>query len=67
VVDLFGGSGSTLIACARQKRRARLMEIDPRYVDVTLSRWQRLFGKEATLEHGGTFSQVAGQRLKAAA
>jgi DNA modification methylase len=50
VVDLFGGSGSTLIGCERQKRKARLMEIDPRYVDVIISRWQGYCGQEAILE-----------------
>ena len=42
VVDLFGGSGSTLIGCHKRGRGARLMEIDPRYVDVAVQRWQEL-------------------------
>jgi DNA modification methylase len=64
VVDLFGGSGSTLIACERCNRKARLMEIDPRYVDVVVRRWQEYTGKEATLnEDGRTFDAVAEQRL----
>jgi DNA modification methylase len=68
VVDLFGGSGSTLIACERQKRKARLMEIDPRYVDVIISRWQGYCGKEAILEDDGrTYRELAAERLKAAA
>src|SRR6202158_2501344 len=45
VLDLFGGSGSTLIACERQGRRARLMEIDPRYCDVIVRRWEAFTGK----------------------
>ena len=41
VLDLFGGSGTTLIACAQTKRTARLMELDPRYCDVIRRRWTR--------------------------
>ena len=40
VVDLFGGSGSTLIGCERLGRKARLMELDPKYGDVIVRRWQ---------------------------
>lgn len=47
VLDCFGGSGSTLLACERAKRRARLIEIDPDYCDVTLYRWEKLTGKKA--------------------
>lgn len=47
VVDLFGGSGSTLIACEQMKRKARLMELDPKYVDVIILRWERLTGQKA--------------------
>lgn len=53
VLDLFGGSGSTLIACQRLKRRARLLELEPRYCDVIVRRWQDFTGKEATLERTG--------------
>jgi DNA modification methylase len=68
VVDLFGGSGSTLMACEQQRRKARLMEIDPRYVDVIVSRWQRYSGKEAILKGDGrTFAQVAAERCQVAA
>lgn len=45
VLDLFGGSGSTLIAAEQTGRRARLIELDPRYVDVIVRRWQRLTGR----------------------
>lgn len=63
VLDLFGGSGSTLIACERTKRVARLMELDPRYVDVIVRRWQDLTGKKARLESDGrTFAEVEAQR-----
>ena len=46
VLDLFGGSGSTLIACEQLGRKARLMELDPKYVDVIVKRWQKLTGLE---------------------
>jgi len=45
VADLFGGSGSTLIGCERRSRKARLMEIDPKYVDCIVRRWQQYTGK----------------------
>jgi DNA modification methylase len=47
VLDLFGGSGSTLIAAERMGRKARLLELDPRYVDVIATRWQQFTGKVA--------------------
>jgi DNA modification methylase len=49
VLDLFGGSGTTLIAAERTGRSARLMELDPRYVDVIVARWQNLTGAQAIL------------------
>lgn len=49
VLDLFGGSGSTLIACEQLGRQARLMEIDPHYCDVIITRWETLTGKQARL------------------
>src|SRR6266853_2851996 len=68
VADLFGGSGSTLIGCERRGRHARLMEIDPKYCDVIVQRWQEFTGKQATCEnaHGATFEHVReGRRLEA--
>ena len=47
VLDLFGGSGTTLIAAERTGRSARLMELDPKYVDVIILRWQQLTGGQA--------------------
>jgi len=47
VLDLFGGSGSTLIACEQTQRKARLMELDEKYVDVIVRRWQNYTGKKA--------------------
>ena len=49
VLDLFGGSGTTLIACEQNGRKARLMELDPHYCDVILKRWENLTEKEAVL------------------
>ena len=63
VFDPFGGSGSTLIACEKTGREARLMELDPKYCDVIVRRWQAFTGKQATLESSGaTFEQVAADR-----
>ena len=63
IVDLFGGSGSTLIGCERWERRARLMEIDPRYADVVVRRYQEYSGKSAVLDGDGrTFEEVARER-----
>jgi DNA modification methylase len=50
VLDCFGGSGSTLIAAEKAGRHARLMELDPKYVDVIVKRWQDWTGKQATRE-----------------
>jgi DNA modification methylase len=53
VVDLFGGSGSTLIACEKTGRINRSMELDPKYCDVIVQRWQEFTGQTATLEETG--------------
>jgi DNA modification methylase len=59
VLDPFGGSGTTLIAAERSGRRARLVELDPKYVDVIVQRWQNLTGTNAThAETGGTFRDM---------
>ncbi len=49
ILDLFGGSGSTLIACEKVNRHARLMELDPKYCDVIVKRWEDFTGKKAVL------------------
>ena len=49
VLDLFGGSGTTMIACEQNNRNAYLMELDPRYVDVIIRRWEEFTGEEAEL------------------
>lgn len=53
VLDLFGGSGSTLIACEQLNRKCYMMELDPKYCDVIVSRWEKLTGKTATLANNG--------------
>jgi DNA modification methylase len=67
VADLFGGSGSTLIGCERRNRKARLMEIDPKYADCIVRRYQQYTGKQAVLEGGGSFDEVALERQGAPA
>lgn len=60
VMDSFGGSGTTLIAAEKNGRVALLMELDPRYCDVIVNRWQEFTGKAAVLESTGqTFAEVA--------
>lgn len=49
VLDLFGGSGSTLIACEQLNRNCYMMELDPKYVDVIIERWEQYTGKKAVL------------------
>jgi len=55
VLDLFGGSGSTLIACEKTDRHCRIMELDPKYCDVIIKRWQDFTGKQAIHEDGSAF------------
>lgn len=58
VLDLFGGSGSTLIACEQLGRKARLMELDEPYCDVIIQRFQKLTGKEAVRQDGIKFNDL---------
>lgn len=53
VLDSFGGSGTTLIAAEKNGRVARIMELDPKYVDVIVKRWEEFTGKKAVLEATG--------------
>ena len=63
VLDPFGGSGSTLIACEKAGRQARLVELDPRYCDVIVRRWQAWTGERAMLEGDGrSFEEIAAGR-----
>ena len=60
VLDMFGGSGSTLIACEKTSRTNYSMELDEKYIDVIVKRWQQFTGKDATLENDGrTFNEIA--------
>ena len=62
VIDLFGGSGTTLIACEKTNRQARLMEMDPKYVDVIVKRWEEYTGQKATREaDGSAFADLSPQ------
>jgi DNA modification methylase len=68
VLDPFGGSGSTLIGCEKAGRQARLIELEPKYCDVIVRRYQEFSGKEATLEADGRrFADLAAERLGVAA
>lgn len=49
MLDSFGGSGTTLIACEKLKRQARLIELDPIFCDVIVKRWEEFTGKKAVL------------------
>jgi len=68
VADMFGGSGSTLIGCERRGRKARLMEIDPKYADCIVRRYQEYTGKRAILDGvGRTFDEIKVEREGATA
>jgi DNA modification methylase len=59
VLDLFGGSGSTLIACEKLGRNGFILELDPKYCDVIIQRWQQFTGKEAIHEQTGkTYNSI---------
>jgi DNA modification methylase len=64
VVDFFGGSGSTLMACEKTGRSARVMEFEPKYIDVIIARWQDFTGQKAIHESGKTFDEVKGSRAQ---
>lgn len=52
IIDLFGGSGSTLIACEQLNRKCYMAELDPKYCDVIIQRWENLTGRKAVLLNG---------------
>lgn len=58
VLDTFGGSGTTIIACEQIGRMARSMELDPKYCDVIIQRWQNLTGQQAVRDDGVTFDEL---------
>lgn len=61
VLDLFGGSGSTLIACEKTDRQCFMMELDPHYCGVILDRWQKFTGKKAHREDGMLWDEIKGE------
>jgi DNA modification methylase len=68
VLDLYGGAGSTLIASEKSGRRAAVVELEPKYVDVIVRRWEGYAHQEARLENDGrSFEAVAKGQLLAAA
>lgn len=58
ILDLFGGSGSTLIACEKLHRKCRMMEIDPVYCQVIIDRWSQFTGKDPAREDGVKWSEL---------
>jgi DNA modification methylase len=65
ILDPFAGAGATLIACQKTGRVARLMELDPKYVDVTITRWQAFTGGQATLaSNGRSFAELTRERQR---
>ena len=59
MLDSFGGSGTTMLAAEKNGRYARLMELDPKYCDVIIQRWQQFTGKEAIHEQSGkTYNSI---------
>jgi DNA modification methylase len=52
IIDCFGGSGSTLIACEKTNRKCNMMELDPKYLDRIVKRWEDYTGKKAELLNG---------------
>ena len=66
ILDPFGGSGTTIIACEKAGRQARVMELDPKYCDVIVRRWQAFSGGVATLEGDGAAFDAVTERRAAA-
>jgi DNA modification methylase len=64
VLDPFGGSGTTMIAAERAGRRARLIELDPKYVDVIVQRWQNETGGRAKLAATGQAFEEAQSAMR---
>lgn len=64
VLDPFGGSGSTLIACEKNERRCRMIELDEKYVDTIVLRWQEFTSKTAIHKNGKTFTELQTERAK---
>ena len=54
MLDLFGGSGSTLITCEQLNRKCFMMELDPKFIDVIIARWEKFTGQKAVLLNGNS-------------
>ncbi|ALN83045.1 DNA-methyltransferase [Lysobacter antibioticus] len=67
ILDPFGGSGTTMIACKKTARRARLIELDPKYADVIVRRWQDHTGQAATRQSDGVLFEHAARDAEAEA
>src|SRR5215211_3043852 len=66
VLDPFGGSGTTIIAAEKTGRRARAIELEPKFVDVAVRRWERYTGKATVLDGTGqTFEDLDAERTAA--
>tara|TARA_R110002012_G_scaffold54_7_gene169 strand:+ start:18 stop:1304 length:1287 start_codon:yes stop_codon:yes gene_type:complete len=65
ILDVFGGSGTTMIAAEKNGRHSRLMELEPKYCDVIVKRWCEFTGKDATLEANGKSFSVLEKGLEA--
>tara|TARA_R110000822_G_scaffold203133_1_gene340051 strand:- start:1121 stop:2383 length:1263 start_codon:yes stop_codon:yes gene_type:complete len=65
ILDPFGGSGTTMISCEKKNRNCYMMELDPKYCDVIINRWQDFTGKEAVHESGETFNAMKNKRMAA--
>ena len=63
VLDPFGGSGTTLIASEKTRRQARLIELEPKYCDVIVRRWEEFTGRQAALEGDPTSDEIRREKL----
>jgi DNA modification methylase len=63
VLDLFGGSGSTLIACEKTKRKCFMMELDPHYIDVIVTRWCKFTGRTDIKRNGEAVDWIADEQV----
>ena len=63
VVDLYGGSGTTLVACEKTSRHCRMMELDPAYCDVIVKRWEEFTGNTAVCEPSSDHFERTQQEL----
>lgn len=62
IIEPFGGSGTTMIAAEKLGCKSHLMELDPKYCDVIINRWQEFTGKEAIIENGDTYNKMKNEK-----